>query len=180
MEHIKVHTPQYVCFNQQTGEIFSIGPSIEDGYQFIEVTEEEIEPIKSFKEKMTDYVVAYNRLDKKFVLKKNIYIQHEAKFTKINPVDESLMYDLLLTIDKTNKRFYINTDVQLIDTMKTTNIDLQKEITFSFTKKGDPHILYDMITFNIADPKEATINIKDNYSIYASSDMATCMYKEII
>ena len=42
MEHIKVHTPQYVCFNQQTGEIFSIGPSIEDGYQFIEVTEEEI------------------------------------------------------------------------------------------------------------------------------------------
>ena len=63
--------------------------------------------------------------------------------------------------------------------MKTTNVDLQKEITFSFTKKGDPHILYDMVTFNIADPKECTINIKDTYSIYASSDMATCMYKEL-
>jgi hypothetical protein len=36
-----------------------------------------------------------------------------------------------------------------------------------------------MATFNIADPKEQMINIKDAYSIYASSDMATCMYKEL-
>ena len=30
-----------------------------------------------------------------------------------------------------------------------------------------------------SDPKEAKMNIKDVYSIYASSDMATCMYKEL-
>ena len=29
MQHVKVDTPQYVCFNQKTGEIFSVGPSIE-------------------------------------------------------------------------------------------------------------------------------------------------------
>ena len=63
--------------------------------------------------------------------------------------------------------------------MKTTNVDLQKEITFSFTKKGDPHVLYDMVTFNIANPKEATGNVDGVYSVYASSDMATCMYKEL-
>ena len=57
MQHIKVDTPQYVCFNQKTGEIFSIGPSIEPGYQYFEVREEEIEPIKTFKTNMTDYVV---------------------------------------------------------------------------------------------------------------------------
>jgi hypothetical protein len=89
------------------------------------------------------------------------------------------MYDLLLTVDNKAKRCYISTGIELLDTMKTTNVDLQKEITFSFTKKGDPHILYDIATFNIADPKEAKINIKDVYSIYASSDMATCMYKEL-
>ena len=89
------------------------------------------------------------------------------------------MYDLLLTVDNKAKRCYISTGIELLDTMKTTNVDLQKEITFSFTKKGDPHILYDMVTFNIADPKEAKISIKDAYSIYASSDMATCMYKEL-
>ena len=176
MHHIKVDTPQYVCFNQKTGEIFSIGPSIEPGYQYFKVTEEEI---KSFKTNMTDYIVAYNRTEKKFVLKKNIYIEHEAQFTQIMPIDESAMYDLLLTVDNKAKRCYISTGIELLDTMKTTNVDLQKEITFSFTKKGDPHVLYDMATFNIADPKEAKISIKDAYSIYASSDMATCMYKEL-
>mgnify|MGYP000231761183 FL=1 len=179
MLHVKVDTPQYICFDQKTGEIFSIGPSIEEGYQYIQVTEEEVEPIKSFKEKMTDYIVAYNRTEKKFVLKKNIYIENEAQFTELQPVDELVMYDLLLTVDKKAKRCYISTGIELLDTMKTTNVDLQKEITFSFTKKGDPHILYDIATFNIADPKEAKINIKDVYSIYASSDMATCMYKEL-
>ena len=179
MQHIKVNTPQYVCFNQKTGEIFSVGPSIEEGYQYFAVTEEEIEPIKTFKTNMTDYVVAYNRAEKAFVLKKNIYIEHEAQFTQIMPLDESAMYDLLLTVDNKAKRCYVSTGIELLDTMKTTNVDLQKEITFSFTKKGDPHILYDIATFNIADPKEAKINIKDVYSIYASSDMATCMYKEL-
>ena len=38
MKHVKVHTQQYVCFDDKTGQILSIGPSIEDGYSFIEVT----------------------------------------------------------------------------------------------------------------------------------------------
>tara|TARA_E500000178_G_scaffold353801_1_gene420711 strand:+ start:7187 stop:7729 length:543 start_codon:yes stop_codon:yes gene_type:complete len=179
MEHTKIITPQYACFDQKTGEIFSIGPSIEDGYQYIEVSQEEIEPIKSYKEKMTDYIVAYNRNEKRFVLRKNIYLENEIHFTEILPVDESIMYDLLLTVDKTAKKCYINTGIELIDTMKTTNVDLQKEITFSFTKKGDPHVLYDTVTFNITDPKKAKVNIRDTYSVYASSDMATCMYREL-
>ena len=179
MHHVSTHTQQYVCFNQKTGRIFSIGPSIEEGYQHIKVTEEEVEPIKSLKEKMTDYVVAYNRSDKKFVLKKNIYVQHEAKFIEIKPVDESIIYDLLLTVDKVTKRCYINTGIELLDTMKTTNVDLQKEISFSFTKKGDPHILYEQLTFNIASNESKPLNIKGPYSVYANCDMATCMYKEL-
>ena len=51
MDYVTIHTPQYVCFTQGTGEIFSIGPSIEEGYQYMEVTEEQIAPIKSLKEK---------------------------------------------------------------------------------------------------------------------------------
>lgn len=179
MRHVNVVTPQYVCFDQKTGDIFSIGPSIEEGYQYIEVTEEEVEPIKSLKEKMTDYIVAYNRSSKKFVLKKNVYVESEAKFTEILPVDESIMYDLLLTVDKGAKRCYISTGIELIDTMKTTNVDLQKEISFSFTKKGDPHILYDQVTFSIASTESQPLNLTGTYSIYAHSDLATCMYKEV-
>ena len=63
MKHVKVHTPQYVCFNQKTGDIFSIGPAIAPGYEYFEVSEEEVEPIKTYKEKMTDYVaVSYTHL----------------------------------------------------------------------------------------------------------------------
>ena len=179
MEHTRVNTPQYVCFNQKSGEIFSIGASIEEGYQYFEVSLEEVLPIKTFKEKMTDYIVAFDRNDKKFVLKKNIYVQHEAKFIEIKPVDESIIYDLLLTVDKVTKRCYITTGIELLDTMKTTNVDLQKEISFSFTKKGDPHILYEQLTFNIASNESKPLNIKGPYSVYANCDMATCMYKEI-
>ena len=179
MHHTNIHTPQYVCFDQKSGEIFSIGPSIEEGYQYFEVTEEEIEPIKTFKEKMTDYIVAYNRTTKKFVLKKNIFIEHESKFIQLQKANDSMMYDLLLIVDKETKRCYINTDIELIDTMKTTNVDLQKEVTFSFTKKGDPHVLYDYVTFNITSTETKPIDIKDTYSVYANSDMATCMYMEL-
>ena len=65
-----MHTPQYVCFDQKTGDIFSIGPSVEPGYQHFEVSEEKIEPIKTYKEKMSDYVVAYDRQQKTFLLRK--------------------------------------------------------------------------------------------------------------
>lgn len=172
-------TQQYVCFDQKTGDIFSIGPNINENYQHIEISEEQARPFQTMEENMVNYIVAYNRHHKKFVLKKNVYVEPELKFTKILPVDESMIYDLLLTVDKSNKTCYINAGVELIDTMKTTNVDLQKEITFSFTKKGDPHILYDMVTFVIADSTQAKLNIEDEYSIYANSDMATCMYEEV-
>ena len=44
MEHTRVNTPQYVCFNQKSGEIYSIGASIEEGYQYFEVSLEEVLP----------------------------------------------------------------------------------------------------------------------------------------
>ena len=84
MEHTRVNTPQYVCFNQKSGEIYSIGASIEEGYQYFEVSLEEVLPIKTFKEKMTDYIVAFDRSDKKFVLKKNIYIHMKQNSLKLN------------------------------------------------------------------------------------------------
>ena len=136
MHHTNIHTPQYVCFDQKSGEIFSIGPSIEEGYQYFEVTEEEIEPIKTFKEKMTDYIVAYNRTAKKFVLKKNIFIEHESKFIQLQKANDSMMYDLLLIVDKETKRCYINTDIELIEI--TTTDDKEQRVTpWTFGKSLD-------------------------------------------
>ena len=62
MKHVKVHTPNMFVLIPKTGDIFSIGPcQTIPGYEYFEVSEEEVEPTKTYKEKMTDYVVAYDR-----------------------------------------------------------------------------------------------------------------------
>ena len=63
--------------------------------------------------------------------------------------------------------------------MKKSNIDLRKDVTFSITKKDDPHILYDMVTFNITDKRDKPIKIESKYDVYTNSDMAECVYGEI-
>ncbi len=180
MKHVKVHTPQYVCFNQKTGDIFSIGPAIAPGYEYFEVSEEEVEPIKTYKEKMTDYVVAYDREAKQFLLRKLALADIGEVFGEVQNKNEvDTFYDVLLSVDKTQKKCYITTGLELIDMMKTTNVNLAKQITFSFTKKGDPHILYDTVTFDIRSKEKQSICIKDTYSIFTDSDLANCVYEEV-
>lgn len=170
---------QYVCFNQKTGEIYSIGPNKEDGYQYIEVTEEEIAPIKSYKEKMTDYTVAYNRRLKKFVLKKLVQSNDNTDFRQIPKLNENVMYDVMLEVDKKRKKCYINTDIELLDTMKETNVDIGSEISFSFTKLNDPHVLYGLVKFNLNSKDSKKIELPDSYSVYTDSDMANCVFREV-
>mgnify|MGYP003625203787 CR=1 FL=1 len=177
MDHVFVHTPQYVCFTQDTGEIYSIGPSIEEGYQYIEVTENQIAPIKSLKEKMTDYVVLYNRTEKQFLLRKIVIDEHLLQFKQVKKYDTN-MYDILLVIDKASKICYTNTNTDLIDVMKKTKVDLTKEVTFSITKKDDPHFLYSVIKFTIGEDISHPFYIDDDYSVYTSNEMAECVYKE--
>ena len=83
MKHVKVEIKQYVTFDQKTGEISSIGPSFEEGTHYIEVTEQEVEPIKTFKEKMTDYLVVYNRKSREFKLKKVTVLEEDALYQKL-------------------------------------------------------------------------------------------------
>ena len=87
MHSIKVETKQYVCFDSKTGEIFSIGPSQESEYEHIEVTEEEIEPIQTYKERMEDYKVIFNSVSKKFELRKLTNLEVESNFT-LNQIQE--------------------------------------------------------------------------------------------
>ena len=180
MEHTRVNTPQYVCFNQKSGEIYSIGASIEEGYQYFEVSLEEVLPIKTFKEKMTDYIVAFDRKEKCFVLKKNKFLEYGTNFCEVYKAEEvDAFYDVLLTIDKTKKICYITTGLELLDTMKNTNVDMEKEVTFSLTKKGDPHILFDVVTFGIKSNEKKKLELPNDFSVYTNSDMATCVYQEI-
>ena len=74
---------------------------------------------------MTDYIVAFDLSDKKFVLKKISIYNMKQNQLKLN-VDESTIRSLL-TVDKVTQRCYINTGIELLDTMKTTNVDHKKK-----------------------------------------------------
>lgn len=172
-------TQQYVCFNQKTGEIYSIGPSIEEGYQYIEVEDEVIEPIRSYKEKMTDYRVVYNRKQKIFVLKKLDTVSGTNIFRKLKKLQKNDTFDVLLEIDKANKLCYINTDNELLDTINLKNVDFDKDISFSITEKNNPHVLYDIVQFKIGEDIKHPISELENFSVYTDSDVADCVYLEI-
>ena len=178
MKHIKVDVKQYVSFNQKTGEILSIGPSYEEGTNYVAVSEKEVEPIKTLKEKMSDYLVAYNRKSKEFKLKKVTILEEASQYQKLPKVSSKMDYDILLNVDKKAKVCYINTSDELIDVMKKTNIDVNKKITFSFTKKDDPHILYDMVSFDLTEKTKKSISIQNSYDIYTTVDLASSVYGE--
>tara|TARA_Y100001954_G_C15619432_1_gene506990 strand:- start:110 stop:652 length:543 start_codon:yes stop_codon:yes gene_type:complete len=179
MKHYKVDIKQYVTFDQKTGQILSIGPSYNEGACYIEVSDKEVEPIKSLQEKMTDYIVAYNRKNKVFKLKKVTVLDEYSQYQKVPKISKKIDYDILLNIDKKAKMCYINTSDELLDIMEKTNIDLNKKITFSFTKKDDPHVLYDMVIFDLMDKTKKTIDIKNSYDIYTTVDIGSCVYGEI-
>lgn len=172
-------TQQYICFDQKTGEIYSIGPSIEDGYQYIEVEEEVIEPIRSYKEKMTDYRIVYNRKQKVFVLKKLSVVSDDIAFRKLKKLENNSTYDVLLEIDKKKKLCYINTDYELLDTINQKNVDFDKNISFSITAKNNPHVLYNLVQFKIGDDITHSLSVENEFSVYTDSDIADCVYTEL-
>lgn len=169
---------QYVCFDKKTGDIFSVGPSKESGYEALEVSEEEIEPIISLKVPMAEYAVVYSRIDKRFVLKRKNLVSNDIKLRKLCEIKENTAYDVLLEVDKSNNICYINTDYSLLETMQDTNVDIQDDIIFHFTKSNDPHVLYKTIEFNINEKKQEHIELDKNYSIYTNS-VSNCVYREI-
>ena len=60
-----------------------------------------------------------------------------------------------------------------------SNLDFDKEVTFNFTKKNDPHVLYDKATFKIGDNTQKKVSIQDSYSVFTDSQVADCVYTEV-
>ena len=113
MHSIKVETKQYVSFNPDSGEIYAIGPSQEEGYQHIEITEEQAYPIKTFKDKMEDYKVIFSSVTKQHELRKlennedeNQFVLHQLQEKRKDPY-----FDVVFSVDKkTHARYKFNLD----------------------------------------------------------------------
>lgn len=165
------NTQQYVCFVRDTGEIFSIGPAIEEGYEFISVEDDVVQPFKDLKENMSQWKVVYNKRIKDYELRKDIQETEAVFLFNEIPFVTDGFHDVELVIDKNKKECYIITNDL------PSNIDHQ--IEFSITKKEDPHILYDSYTFNLQEDTKFIFNCNKEYSVYSKNKFVECVVREI-
>ena len=169
-----VQTKQYVCYNKQTGELFSVGPSKEEGYDYIEVTDEQVEPIKSYETKMEDYRVVLNSVTKVFELRRLTEVDtNKFALNKLLNIKEDPYYDVVFKVDKNKGLCYINT----VETLSTASLD--KQIMFSITKRDDPHQLFETIEYTLGTNIELEVPFTSTYSVYTDSDIIRCVYEEI-
>ena len=175
MHSIKVETKQYVSFNPDSGEIFAVGPSQEEGYQHIEVTEEQVYPIKTFKDKMEDYRVLFSSVTKRHELRKLGNNEDENKFVlrKLQEKRKDPYFDVIFSVDKKKDLCYISTIESL------SNVNFDASIMFSITKKDDPHFLIESIDYKVGDKLELKIKLDMPYSVFTDSDTLRCVYEEI-
>lgn len=172
-------TKQYVSFVQETGRIFEVGPEPSLEHQYIEVSDDLADKFKSSEYTFSDFVVSYNRTRKKFSVKQVSTTAEELIFRKIKKLQPDTLYDVLLEVDLSNKLCYIRTDDEILDIVNKSNLDFDKEVTFNFTKKNDPHVLYDKATFKIGDNTQKKVSIEDSYSVFTDSQVADCVYTEV-
>lgn len=175
MHSIKVETKQYVSFNPDSGEIYAIGPSQEEGYQHIEITEEQAYPIKTFKDKMEDYKVIFSSVTKQHELRKlennedeNQFVLHQLQEKRKDPY-----FDVIFSVDKKKDLCYISTIEGL------SNVKFDASIMFSITKKDDPHFLIESVDYQVGDKLELEIKLDKPYSIFTDSKSLRCVYEEI-
>jgi hypothetical protein len=120
----------------------------------------------------------YNIAEKQFLLKKIVIDENSLSFKQVDKY-KNQSYDVILMIDKANKICYTSTNIKLTDAMKAHNVDLEKEVMFSITNKDDPHFLYSIMTFTVGDDTPQPFCINDEYSVYTTNEMTTCVYKEV-
>tara|TARA_Y200000002_G_scaffold206626_1_gene170469 strand:- start:23726 stop:24253 length:528 start_codon:yes stop_codon:yes gene_type:complete len=169
MADIKVKTQQYVCFNKESGEIFSIGPNINSNYEHIEITDDQAKPFQTLKENFINWAVQYNKRNKSFELKKNVDQEQQTFLLNelYKPKDE--FHDIEFVVDRSRNKCYVKT----LDTPKNLN-----EITFYVTKKGDPHYLLNTFTFKIGSKEMFPFNNIETYSVYTKNVFADCVTRE--
>jgi len=172
-------TKQYISFIQDTGRIFEVGPEPNLEHQHIEISNDLADKFKSSEYTFSDFVVTYNRTRKKFSVKQVTNTSEELIFRKLKKLQPDHMYDVLLEVDLNKNLCYIKTDDEILDIVNNSNLDFEKQVTFNFTKKNDPHVLYDTVTFEIGSNNKKHMSIKDNYSVFTDNQVADCVYWEI-
>ncbi len=166
--------PMFVNFEVATGEIYSVGPSKQDGYDSIEVDFASVERILNFTDKKTDYKVVFNTVDKQFELKHQSEVQQTYQgFIAIS--DDVENADVELLRNGNEMKIIVSSKVQ--EVFDKTNLD--STTSFSICAKDDPHTLYDLLKVDLRKNNSFLLDLNKDFTIYTKRKFATYNYKDL-
>ena len=153
----------YVIFNKDTGEISGIRNSVSDTDSYIQVPLKDVLSLKQGKESKKNYIVQYNPKTKTFDLQSKYDNSFDsASVTDIIyevPLDADNDADIQIVQDIPNTCWKIKIGNSLKKNIKSKGINLNANMMFSITEKGDPNILYKTLSAHVGQ------TLDDNYYV---------------
>lgn len=189
---IYVPTTRYVHYNDH-GEITSIGNNKDFTESCIEVDVGDVINFLTGKESASSYLVVYDTLIKKHVLKLKYHADETAFCINddIFKVRDSVEQkpDLTITQDIKNKTWRFSIDPGLKNYLQAQDSTYNRKIHFSITRKNDPHELYRLILVDFADlVSNSSVDVAfiyqneasaDNLSVYTTKRFETYVHEVI-
>jgi hypothetical protein len=177
-EKLKLNTVYRVYFDRDTGDIFSITNTFDNG-DFFETDYESVKYLLSGNERIVDYKVVYNirKIQYEIVSKDKFLIDISVNdiIYKV-PYSEKFQIKIIQNIKEKKWVFLLNEETKVI--LENTNARLNEQLFFSVTQRDNPNILYrtffiqikDLVenqfcSFEFVDQKRETT---DNVSVYTN------------
>jgi len=177
---IELVKSRFVHYDED-GKITKISPTKDESQSCIEVSFEEVKPLMTGKESLASYLIEWDFLEKKNVLKHITQWQNDQlKDSFLFEVKNDENADAVIQQDKQNKcwRLVLSEDVL------QANIDPTNQF-YSVTKKYDPNVLYRLMRFEKVD-QEYIVPFKFDFevdnldlSIYTVRKFSTYSYEVI-
>jgi hypothetical protein len=149
---ITIDQKRYVSFDKN-GVIHRIGRRPDELLDSFEIEFEKIQSILDGRERLIDYIVDYDFIEKKYVLKSRIEFENayskEAFIYEVPSTLDDDYAEIKIVQDNIKKCWRIEVHKQLDSYLQEQNISVvpQKQF-YSITKKGDPNILYRLLKFD--------------------------------
>lgn len=147
-----VPTKRYVYFDS-TGEILSVANRNDAEGNYIEVELDEVINLITAKEPVSKYVVLFDTLTKKHVLRPR-FIEEEIQFDINNqvyklPTVKPERPDFTVVQDVKQKKWFLKLDDSIKENIKNKTVQFTNSLNFSITKHNDPHILYNTFVIDL-------------------------------
>tara|TARA_B100002019_G_C21274025_1_gene604087 strand:- start:539 stop:1084 length:546 start_codon:yes stop_codon:yes gene_type:complete len=178
MMQIELVTNRFVHYDDD-GKITKIGHVRDETMSAIEVPFEEVKPLMTGKESLASFIVEWDFLEKKNVLKHvSVWQNDQLKESFLYEIKTDKDADAVIQQDKKNKCWRLI----LSDDVLQANVDPTKQF-YSVTKKYDPNILYRLFRFTKVDneyvvPFEYDFEVDNlDLSIYTVRKFSTYCYE---